>query len=45
MNYFLLITVALYLGAAGQSAWEGRWHMAGVFVAYAAANFMLMGVR
>ena len=45
MNYFLLVTVALYLGAAGQYAWEGRWHMAGAFLAYAVANLCFLGVR
>lgn len=41
MNYFVLVAGLLYLAAAGKYAWDNQWKMAGVFIAYAIANFLL----
>lgn len=42
MNWFLLATVVLYLGAAGYEAVAGLGWKAGLLVAYAASNYCLM---
>lgn len=41
MNWFVLVAGILYVGASGKYAWDGQYKMAGVFLAYALANFLL----
>ena len=41
MNYFVLLAGALYLGGALRDTLNGNYVLAGVYVAYACANFLL----
>ena len=41
MNYFVLIAGVLYLCGAAMDVSRGNYGLAGVFVAYATANFLL----
>lgn len=45
MNWFVLIAGMLYLGGATMDALKGNYWLAGVFIAYAAANFCLIMVK
>ena len=45
MNWFVLIAGVLYLGGAVVDIARGNYALAGVFVAYAAANFCLVMVK
>ena len=43
MNWFVFIAGLLYLAAAAMYVRQGNYLLAGAFLAYAAANFFLMG--
>lgn len=45
MNWFVLIAGLLYLGGAAVDIARGNYALAGVFIAYAVANFCLLLVR
>lgn len=44
-NVFVLVAGILYILAAGKYVWDGQYKMAGVFIAYAIANFLLSCIK
>ena len=45
LNWFVLIAGCLYLGGAAVDLCRGNYALAGVYIAYAAANFCIVMVK
>ena len=45
MNLFVLVAGFLYLGGAAVDFYRGNYALAGVYIAYAAANFCIVMVK
>lgn len=45
MNWFVITSGILWIGAAAQASYQGNWRLAVVGVCYACATFALEGIK